>query len=99
MIVKNLELLISGALLNPFTRPLYQALVSGGNQPIQVRMRNGDWCEVVHLSQDASEGHPYDSEHVPDGAFISPDRLRYWHADGRSITSRSFDLVEHRLVA
>lgn len=95
--MRNEALLISGSLLNSFTHALRDALSKSGNKPILVRMRNGTWCEVIHLAADAKEGHPYESEQVPDGAFTSPDGYRYWHADGRSLTSRDFDLIAHNL--
>lgn len=76
---------------------MYEALSKSGNAPILVQMRNGLWVQVIHLAADAKEGHPYDNEQVPDGAFTTPDGFRYWHADGRSITSRDFDLITHHL--
>lgn len=93
--MKNDALLIFGAFLNPFTRKLREALNAKFNSPVPVKMRNGDWCEVIYLFED-EEGHPFERMHVPDGAFTSVDRMRYWHANGRSLTSRDFDLIEHR---
>jgi hypothetical protein len=91
--MRNDALLIPGGVLNPFTRTLRDTLMVRWNRPLQVKMRNGDWCEVRYLPGDF-EGHPYDPERVPDGGFVSADNSRYWHADGRSLTSRDFDLIE-----
>lgn len=94
--MKNDALLTTGGVFNPFTAALHAALMKNANSAVLVKMRNGDWCEVKHLDK-WKEGHPCDHpDQVPVGGFISSDGRRYWYADGHSMTSHDFDLIEHR---
>lgn len=87
--MKNEELLCRhGSRLNPFTTALRDACLAQGK--VLVRMRSGDWCEVVYAPPE--DEHPYDD--CPDGGFRSPDSSRYWLANGESITGDRFDLAE-----
>ena len=96
--MKNEELLCRhGSRLNPFTTALRDACLAHGQ--VLVRMRGGDWCDVVYVppeGDDVSE-HPYDD--CPHGGFRSQESSRYWLANGESITGDRFDLVEFKPTA
>jgi hypothetical protein len=92
--MKNEELMTRrGSRLNPFTTALRDACLA--NTKVLVRMRNGNWQEVVF---EAPEGqHPHDD--CPDGGFRTPESSMYWLANGESITSNCFDLVDFEAPA
>lgn len=87
--MKNEELLCRhGSRLNPFTTALRDACLANGKA--LVRMRGGDWCEVAYEPPEGE--HPWDD--CPHGGFRSVDNIRYWTANGESITGDRFDLIE-----
>jgi hypothetical protein len=92
--MKNEELLHRrGSRLNNFTRALREACLEQGE--VLVTMRNGDMCKVKFVPADANGDefeHPYDDGH--DGGFRGVNDMRYWQANGESITADRFDIVE-----
>jgi hypothetical protein len=92
--MKNEELLHRrGSRLNSFTRALRNACVEQGT--VRVKLRNGEIRMVKYMPADANDEnfeHPY--EDCPDGGFRGAEDFHYWQANGESITSDRFDIIE-----
>ena len=92
--MKNEELLHRrGSRLNSFTRTLREACIDQGT--VLVKLRNGELRQVKYMPADANNDefeHPYDD--AVDGGFLAAEGYAYWQANGESITSERFDIIE-----
>ena len=86
-IMLNLALLADPSDFNEFTTVLRdRSLVETA---VLVRMRNNEWIEVIFSPATLSAGRDDDN-------FRTADWSRVWHANGESISSNCFDLIEMR---
>ncbi len=83
----NRALLAKRTDFNHFTRALKRECLASG--AALVRMRNDTWVEVRFQPGGEKNGPDSDS-------FRAKGHSLYWEANGESITSRDFDLVEFK---